>query len=391
MSDVSNPSERRRKFLKTITAVGASGLVAGCTGGSNGGDGTTANTQDGTNNDTTAGGSGGGSIKLSGIPIPPLNILETRLKGDQSNVLQQQLSDVDYSLDKFSMGFQGPALLASGQSHMNFDVSALGAARLGPENDVEITIVGHNLNAFPTFYVKDGGPYDPENTGSVQATFDKLDENNARMAIPNWSSGTIPAHQIAVQSLYGKQFAQDQSDFKVVQVEWPAMPQLIKEGDLATGICQAFLGGTTRLEQQGELKPLYWPMDLLPKEGFGIPPLASMPVRTDFFEENREAVEAVMRAYEEELQWLLDDPTGIVSEDPYLGMMNTDGDAELAEYLIQFVLNDSEDRTFEVSPMRKTGYIDDEFIEGVKTYLDNAVELGQVPENWDEYVSFETL
>lgn len=390
MNGVSNPFERRRKFLKTITAAGASGLVAGCTGGS-GDRESTNNTQGGTNNNTTAGGSEGGTINLGGIPIPPLNIIETRLKGDQSNVLQQELSDIGYSLGQFNMGFQGPALLASGQTHMNFDVSVLGAARLGPENDVDLTIVGHNLNSFPTFYVKAGGPYDPDNTGSVQATFDKLDEENARMAIPNWSSGTIPAHQIAVQSLYGKQFAQDQSDFEVVQVEWPAMPQLINEGDLATGICQAFLGGTTRLEQQGDLKPLYWPMDLLPKEGFGIPPLASMPVRTDYLDENREAVEAVMRAYEEELQWLLDDPTGIVSEDPYLGMMNTDGDAELARYLIRWVLNDLEDQQFEVSPMRRTGYIDDEFIDGATTYLNNAVELGQVPENWDEYVSFETL
>jgi glutaredoxin-related protein len=274
---------------------------------------------------------------------------------------------------------------------MNFDVSILGAARLGVEQDIELTIAGRNLNAFPTFDVKTGSKWDPENTGSVQATFDLLDEENARMAIPNWSSGTIPAHQIAVELLYGKRFAEDESDFEVVQVEWPSMPQLIKDGDLATGIAQAFLGGTTRMERNGELKPLYWPMDLLPKEGYGIPPLASMPVRREYFEENQAAVEAVMSAYEQELQWLMEDPTGIVSEDPYLEMMNTDGDADLAQYIIQWVFNDIEGQTFEEPPMSETGYLNDEYIDGVRTYLDQAVELGQVSEDWEDYVNFVQL
>lgn len=396
MSQDNSGSGKRREFLKTLTATGLVGSLAGCTGGGGestptdqpaGSDGST----DGTSPTPSATAEPSGSISLSGIPIPPLNILENRLKGDESPVLQQELSDVGYEVDQFNLGFQGPALLASGQSDMNFDVSVLGAARLGPENDVNITIVGRNLNTFPTFYVKSGSQWDPANTGSVQATFDLLDEENARVAIPNWSSGTIPAHQIAVQSLYGKQFAQDESDFEVVQVEWPAMPQLINEGDLAAGIAQAFLGGATRLHQQGELKPLYWPMDLLPREGYGIPPLANMPVRTEYLEANRPAVEAVMAAYEQELEWLLQDPTGIVSEEPYLGMMNTDGDVELAQFLIRFMMNDLDDTTYATPPMSETGYLDDEYVDGVTTYLDNAVELGQIPENWDEYVSFEVL
>lgn len=391
MARSSGISGGRRTFIKSVAATGFVGGLAGCSG--DGGNGTETGNGNGSPTDTSTsnGGGSGGSISLGGIPIPPLNIIETRLQGEGSQILQNELSSVGYELEDFQMGFQGPALLASNQTQMNFDVSVLDAARLGVEQDVEITMVGRNLNAFPTFYVEVGGEYDPENTGSVQATFDLLDEENARMAIPNWSSGTIPAHQIAVELLYGKRFAEDESDFDVVQVEWPSMPQLIADGDLATGICQAFLGGTTRMERNGELKPLYWPIDLLPEEGYGIPPLASMPVRRDYYEENQPAVEAVMSAYEEELQWLLDDPVGIVTEEPYLGMMNTDGDAELAEYLIQWALNDLEGQSFEIAPMSQTGYLDDEYIEGVRTYLGHAVELGQVSEDWEDYVDFAQL
>jgi len=396
-------SINRRKFIKATGASAVAATLAGCTSGGNGDSGGDGGSDDssgdsggdsggGDSSDDSGGDSGGGDLTTVSFATPPVGmpvniVMEYYLSNN--DLIQPRFEEDGYQLD-YELTFEDATLFASGQIDMG-TVSWVEDARLGVEQDQQLVTFGNIEGVVSTPWVEVGGPYDPDETGSVQASLDKIVDEGARFGIPGWAAGAVPHLQNIIQEKYGYNLAQDGGDFNVQTADRGTMPQLTLRGDLATAVHSASSAGLTEIVN-GELKPLLWIWNDYLEEGWGRPPLVSLSTRLDFAEENPEVLLNMINMWSEGLNYVQDNIPEI-AEDP-AGQETLEAESqEEARFLMDLFSGNEVDQIESLS--RSALYsevgLDDQSVEDARSVMNVMEDLGQVPSGWQDHLTFMTV
>lgn len=378
---------QRRRFLRTAAAVGAGGALAGCSGGGDGdgGDG---------GGDGGDGDDGGGDVQSPtsgdtvGITTFPTNIPPLAW-AENEGVFEEEMdaAGYDYSIE---WTFEGPALFASGQTDIAFDISTIEAARMGDERDISTTIVAKMMTDNIGMILEAAGEYDPAETGSRQATVDKITDEDARIGIIGWSAGHAPVDQIIFQEVFGKAFEPDTGDFNVVEANPNALPELMKDDEVVM-IANSPAHGSGEELMAGDFVELFYGSDEIAKQGFGMAPLINGVVKDEFMADHPEAVEAAVRAWDRATDWFYENGADeIPGNSEYMQQFGTE-DPDVAEYITRWHQGEDVPSAYETdTPIYwQDPYIDDEWLGQNETFMDLAAGVGQAPEDWREYVTYE--
>lgn len=402
MENDSHTAGTRRSYLKRVAAgaVGVSAL-AGCSGGGDGGDGSSG---DGSSGDGGGDGSSGGDGGSTGGSSEPVDITVTypptgwwATIGDivaDEGLIDKYLAEHGVEANfEIQRTWDGVPIFVSGQS----DIAQFGtfeSSFLGPEEEIEITAFGKVVPQFVEMLVKSGGQYDPENTGSTQASIDLLKETGDNVGIGAWSSGSVPGSRIVMEQQYNTAFSEEQADVNIVTAGFFAIAELITNGDLAAGHASPMLGGA-RFYLNDEVTRLYHIGDAIADLGFGWAPLENQVCRTDFFEENTEACKVYHDAKNEAMSILHDDPVGIITQSQeYIENLGVQNEEE-AEFTVEYNINLNNPFTDLEPPKHPAVYseyaLDDEWIANDKKFLDRIAEIGMTSPDWADYLSYEKL
>jgi hypothetical protein len=375
----------RREFI--AAGVAGSVLTAGCAGGgssddSNGnGDGDGGSSADGS---SSTGDSGTSTISITSFPVNVDGLTNTHI--DRSGILGEELDEAGYDYE-MQFTFEGPPQFVAGNTEVAHDISALEAARITQEQDMDLAVIARIQTAFMGMHVVPGGEYDPEVTGSVQASIDKAAEGNAGVGILGWGVGDVPPTQLVMQRLYDKDFFQDNSDFEVATSSPSAMPQLVVDGELAMGSFSATHGAADQLLND-ELKPLYFGVDLMRENGWGTPPLSDVVTTQEFLENNREACAAIARALDRGTDWVYGDAIDEAPGDSELRDILIAETPEAAEYALRYHVEDGTKYSPESTTLWEDNSVTDEWVENTKRALRNAEEVDQLESGWDDRLEF---
>ena len=366
------PASSRRGFL-AAAGTGALGALAGCTGG--------------------IGGSGGGdqteTITISNFPLNVPGVVWSYV-GRRTDILADKMAEAGYDYE-LETTFQGQSLFLSEQADIATDLSAINAARAAVERDLDLRIVDRSMSAFVGLIVRNGGEWDPREVGGLEATLEKLAEEQGRIGIFGWGGSDVPTYQIATQRLVDKEFAPE-GDFNVVTSEAPAVPQQLVDGELAVGSTgQPY--GAGQLLMEGTLAPLMYSADEMAKRGWGLPSLENAVVRADLLETDRAAVEAAVDAWDEGTDWFFERGLEeIPGDEDFMQQLGTD-DADVAEYIVRWLLGEDVRWQFETDTQKvyRDVRLTDEWIEANQQFLRNAAEIDQVPAGWEERIDYVKL
>jgi len=359
---------RRRTLIKGLGTAAGVGALSGCLGGDDGDSGTTP-----------------------GIALAPDGMMGVWMDYiiNETSIVEDEMADAGYDDFNVDESWEDTALFASGQSDFS-TFSSLEAAQLGGQRDRNLVVFGRIHPQYMGWMVRNDGEYDPDETGSLEASIDKIVEDEALVGIGGWNGGHVPTDTITMSEVFGYEFAEEGGDFEVTTADYVAIPTLIDQGDLDVGSTSPEHGAARHLVQDPPaLTKLFWGADFAEANGIGIPNLNSLVTTQEFWEEEQEAVEAFTRAFQQGVDWFLDDPKGIVLDDEeYIEMLGAQN-AEEAEYIIDWGINLEYDTDLQMIFEDVT--MTDEAIEQDREFINYSANIGFVPENWEDRVTFEQL
>jgi hypothetical protein len=277
--------------------------------------------------------------------------------------------------------FEGASLFAAGgPDFANF--GTVEAATLGPEREIELAITARVASNWIGFWTQAGSPYDVG--GDALEAMRLMAENNAKVGIGSWAGGDVPAYKI-IASMADLDFSEDGQDFNVRTADYFALGRLVAQGDLDVGSTGPALAMVDEA-MSGELVPSFYISNFLAsQEGFGAPDLNNWVVTQEFAEENRGAVEALVKSWYEGTTWPHDDPIGIVTQEENMEKIGAETE-EQARYLAEWGITLEQD--LEYPELYEDNEVTDDFIEQDRNFLSNAADAGTIPENWDDYVEY---
>lgn len=290
---------------------------------------------------------------------------------------------------EFQFTFEDASLFAANQIQFT-SMSFVEAARLGVEQDQHFVSYGDIEDVIQGIHVKTGGPYDPENTGSIQATFDKIVEDEALFAIDSWAAGSLPYVQIILEEQYGYTLAEDGGDFNVQTTGYGTMPQLLLRDEIAVGHYAGTSAGQAEFVN-GEITTLWWIATVMQNElGTAPPPLASLTGRQSFWEENPKAIHNNLQMWNEGLSWFRDNADSF-PEDPQMQEALNSENAEQAQWILDLVVK-GENGAGGTPLLAETPVgLTQEDIDNKKKLIGQMEELGQVPSGWEDHITFLTM
>ncbi|WP_143825109.1 substrate-binding domain-containing protein [Natrinema ejinorense] len=360
-------TSQRRTFIKGLGTAATIGALSGCMGG---------------------GGNGGGSGP--GMAMAPDGMMGVWMDHivNETSILEDTMDEAGYEMT-IDSSWEDAALFASGQATFS-TFSSLEAAQLAGQRDQNLVVFGRIHPQYMGWMVDTGGDYDPDNTGSVQASIDALVEDDALVGIGAWNGGHVPTDTIAMDQVYGYEFSEEGGDFNVTTADYVAIPTLINDGELAAGSTSPEHGGARFLtDGQEDLTKLFWGADLAAEEGFGIPQLNSLVTTQEFWDQEQEAVEAFTDAFQQGIDWFLDDPKGhVLDNEDYIEMLGAQNAAQ-AEYIIDWGLNLEYDTDTQMVYEDVT--MSEDAIAADREFIEYSESIGFVPEGWSENISFETI
>lgn len=356
----------RRQFIAGASVAATAGL-AGC--GQFGGGSDSENT-----------------VRIASFPLDVDGVVFDYI--DTEGVLDEHLEGTGWDYE-MTLTFEDVPQFVSNQADIA-GISELEAAQIGVEQEIDTSVIARRANSYWGWLVKTGGEYDPDNTGSVQATLDKVVEDDANIGIGGWGLGHIPADQIAFSEAYGLEMSEEGGDFNVVTAEIPAISQLVDQGDLAMGANAPSFGSAPYLLDD-TLKPLFWELDKIDELGLGLPPLTGLVCRQSFLEENEEAVRAVFEATNEGYSWFYEQAVeDVPGNDDWMQMLAAENQ-EQAEYIVKWQKNDDVKYGTENIPRPKDITFTQDRIADSRDFLQRVQDVGFIPSGWQDYVEMVTL
>lgn len=372
MSDERHQSIQRRTFLKTgaLTSAGLVGGLAGCTGGDGGG-------SDG----------GGGSSKRVRIAAAPLGLLTLPWTQhvEANDIFADAMESAGYSDYNVQWTWEEKVLGASGQADIIATIGSIEAARIGPERELEVAVnAAGMLTQYQGWVVEAGGDYDPEVAGSQQAAMDAVVDDNARVGIGSWAGGHIPPDQIIIQENWGYDFTED-GDFNVITSDYATLGQLLENGELDVAVTGPPLHAPQLMEGGFDTTAIYWEPRELENLGFLQTnfALANVVTTQSFADDHEAATKAFMDSMQQGLQWMADqDIQNLELSDEAIQSLSAQ-DLEEARFILDWAYN------FYEQPLTPADFeLTDTYIEADKEALSQAEEIGQIPSNWQDWLTY---
>lgn len=397
----------RRRFVKAagISSVGFAAGLAGCTGGGGGGGGDGADGGGGDGGDGGGGDGGGGDggdggggtpattaaqelteLNITMAPSGFQGIIMDHIVSD-TNILANELESRGYA-GNLQKSWEGAALFASGGPDFS-TMSTHEATRLGVERSMDLVCVAKLAPLFMGWWVSKGGPYDMEDD---QAAVDKIVDGQAPVAVGSWAGGDIPGYSMVANEAYGYDFSQENSDFRIVTADYGSIPQLIVNGEAATGGTSPVHGIARELDDTGEptLRPLFIAGRRLEELGFGVPPVNNWTTTQEFWDNHAEGVKGFMTAYAKGNQWWFEAPMERIRSDQqaHLEQLFLDNMTQ-AEFLIKWGITNELEGGYPIiySDIELT----DEYIQQDRSYLEKAHSAGFVPDGWQDRLSYQQV
>lgn len=360
---------RRRSYLKRAGGIASGSAIVGL-GGCLG---------EPTNND----GSGGSqSDKVTAVIFP--NGLSTIISDyvEENNLIRDRLESAGYDEFELTRSFDDATLFASGQADVVISNSTVQAARMAVERDMDLVANAlYMRNKIGVFVARDG-PYDPNNTGDVQASVDKLVEDGANIGIGGWAGGDIPPLQVTLES-YGYSFEEEGGDFPVFTADFFALGDLIANGELAAASTHLGLGiGDLMMTSPPEIVPLFWYTQSLNSLGYGADSFAigNILCRQEYADNKPEVVEAIVDGYDEATTWAHNADYNELGEE-YVEPLAANS-AEEAEFVLEHSFTEG------IPFIPRSITLTDSIIENDERALSKAEELGAVPEGWNDRLTY---
>lgn len=357
----------RRRFLKGTGAGTIAVGTAGCLDSIGSGSSGTPTAQ----NEVTIGMAPGG---FQGIVAD--HILE------ETDILEEEMSERGYSAT-IQRSWEETALFASGGPDTSM-MSTLEAARLATERDMNLASFARIAPMFMGWWVERGGEYDPEETGSAQATMDRLVEEGGEIGIGSWAGGHIPVDALVIGEAFGYTFSEEESDFPVVTADYFALPELVLDGEIATCGTGPIYGVALNFEDgEPQHREIYNGAAMCEELGIGVPPFNNLIVTQEFIENNRGAAEAYIQAWHRGMEWLHEDPMGRVMEkqDERFEQIGVETEAQ-AEWVIDWGVELSLDNDYPYNYQEQE--YTDERIESERNFLSRAHDAGYIPDGWED-------
>jgi len=389
MKGDTNSHPNRRRYLKTLGAVGGVGVtsLAGCQGRSGQSTGqTTAGTLEGCSEVK-------GTLSTVFFPISEIFITHKRMA---TTDLYDELNDVCWRGD-FDYQFDDLPGFVSGDFNMSnggpLEASNI-AEKVGAE---EIVIWDRNTSAFTGVFAKAGGEYDPEVTGGAQQSVDKMIENDDNFGIFSWGSGNTIPNQIIMEKVFGYEMRQDGGDVNVVTAETGAVPELLKNDELALATSSPAHGGG-RYIYNDDIVPVWWDNQIMPENGLGLPNFANHWSTRELFDDPdyKQAIGAFMRSHQNAKHWFYNEAPDVVpGSSKYEGAFANAEEEEVVQWIMDWLTAHERGIVDDVKHANaapsnwKSVYITDEYIEKNNSYAEAGVDIGIVPEDWDEKMSWE--
>jgi len=397
----------RRRVLRRIGAAGAAGFAAAVAGCSGGGDGGEADGQDGGDGSgessggedggsgsadgsggeqgTTAGEGGGGmsTLRLGIAPGPTIKVELSYLR-EETNILEEVMSEAGYEPD-ITLSFDELPLFLGKKVDFAPSIGTVEAAQLGVEQDQQLTAHAVVAPQHTGLYVREGGDYDPDVAGGKQAAVDRLVEDNAKFGIGGFGLGTIPAYQLIFDQKYGYEFGRE-GDFNIVTADFPTLSRLVAQGDIDAGGSGPPYGLWGVRDQ---VKPLLWNQEELPDIGFDRLTIAISNgiTRTEYAEENTEAVAAWFALEGLAYEFLGNNVQEVAARDSTQETLNVPSQ-EAAAWVLDFRFNAKHSPNKFPASFADNGWTE-ERIEADKEAISAAEELGAAPSGWQDQVSYQ--
>lgn len=380
---LSNENWKRRKLIKAGAAGGA-GLMtasAGCLGG-NGGE------SSGSQETKT-------TVRLLLAPTGFQGIMMDYLTTD-TDILEDTYAEENLGVE-VSRSWEGAAIFTSGGADFE-TFGSLEAAKLGGERDLPLAV---NANLAPQIMQvvgEKGGDYDPDVSGSAQASMDLLHERQDVFALGGWGGGTGIMMPMIIKEAFGYEFADDEStDFdRITTAEYSAVPTLVERRDAAMGTSSPIHGAAPTMApaEYNDAEPTVTSIfgcgsAVAELDGFAAPQLNSWTCSQDYAAQYPGSPRAIVQSYTEALKWMYEDPMGRIEEDPeHLTQLGLE-DLDQAQYVIDWGINLELDNDLPVA--YEDIELTDEFIEQDRNFLRSAEEVGFLSEGWEENLEYRQI
>jgi hypothetical protein len=393
-----------------VASAGVLGAAAGCTSSpdSGGSDGSGGDSSGGSDGSGDSGGSDGGNdgdssgsqesqttVRLILAPTGFQGIIMDYLAND-TDILNDYFSEENLDVE-VSRSWEGAAIFTSGGADFE-TFGSLEAAKLAGERGLPLAV---NANLAPQIMQvvgAIGSPYDPENSGSPQASMDRLAEQQDVFALGGWGGGTGIMMPMIVQEAFGYTFTDDESsDFNNIRTaEYSAVPPLVDNGDVAMGTSSPIHGATPFMapaEYDGEeptVKSIYGCGSIVADlEGFNAPQLNSWTCSQEYASQYPGSPRAIVQAFSDGLGWLYEDPIGrIEASDEHLNQLGLEN-MDQAQYVLDWGINLELDN--ELPVVYEDIELTDQFIEEDKNFLRTAQDVGFLTEGWEENLEYRKI
>jgi hypothetical protein len=382
----------RRSVLKASAAAGTGliGTTAGCTSSSDEGGDSSDDSDD-------SGGSSSGSqstkdtVQLILAPTGFQAIIMDYLNSD-TDIYSNSFNDADLEVE-VAKSWEGAAIFTSGGADFG-TLGSLEAAQLAGERDLPLAVNANMAPQFMNINCAIDGAYDPDNTGSPQASMDKLAETQDRFALGGWGGGTGIMMPMIVDKAFDYSFTPDESsDFDITTAEYFAIPQLINDGSAVMGTSSPLHGAANAMapaEYTGEEPTIKqaWNTGAIMEatEGFAAPQLNSWTCSKEYADDIPASPETVVQTFQTGIDWFYDDPIGrMESDEEHLKQLNLES-LDIGRYVMDWGINLNFDN--ELPVLYSDIGLDDEFIEKDKRFLGSAQDTGFLSEGWEENLEY---
>ncbi len=257
------------------------------------------------------------------LPVVKISALSGGLTGIAAQVVQENGFDE-------ANGFDGEFFYndpdASGQfflqreSDVAFDFDAIGAAIARTEG-LNVSVFYPILNNNNCILTAPGASYEtPE---------DLIGEDVGHFGA---DSGTTTSFTIYIQTLFGFNLL---DEYNLVETGPPALVELLQDGEVEAIF--DFVPHSSRAIVQVEADCMFGPLASVELPNGAISHLSQMAAYEDWLDENPELAQAVTAAWDDAIDWILEDPSRI-TEEPYRTTLGQDDPDVLA--LIASQVND---------------------------------------------------
>lgn len=395
---MTNFSNTRRTFLKKAGggSVAIGSLLAGCAGGGDGGD-------DGGGDGGGGGGNGDGgatsSQSLTGVTVgyPPWANYIALKHIEDNNILSDHLAEAGYEITELTVTWEELTLFASGQVDFTTTLSDIEGAVLASERELDLTYHGIQAPNYGGWYVRAGSDVDPENTGSLEATIQKLVAEQRPVGFAGWNQGLVWPNALILNDMFDVTYGDpDTADFNMFEADYFALPSLLERGELDMVVDNAPILGMDSfvVRDDNPLTDIFWQQPAMAE--LGVSPehlnLGMYATTQEFSDNHEEFVKAFMEAWLVGVEWVhnTDNWDGILSNEQNWEYLTAETEEE-ARVNLEFSYQMEHSENTHPLAFREIE-LTDERIQGTEAAIDRMVDLDlPVSENWRDYIEFKSL